>query len=758
MIITILLTRHQSLWFIDNLPKICNRKKDTAIVSYLLQDGQCDPNSVTRDGRTPLDMTNDSKLIRLLLNHGAKPNSCFPTRLRDNPADAAIKMFVLGNPGVGKSTLVKAMSTKDSGFSRIKQRFTKVTDVEEKTAGIIPYDIHSEVLGRVTMFDFAGHREFYAGHDALLHNSMRGSPSIITLVVDMSEEEGKIRETVQYWLQFISNHSSEEGPNPHLVIIGSHAEKLPAKEKKLKSEFIMSLVNGQGLDNIAFAGHVILDCRYAESSSMSCLLSLLSQSCKSLRSSEEMAIAHHSFLVFLLDKFRAKVAVTFGEAQAALKSNLHSNKHVYLECVKSADPLEMCEKLNERGNILFMKNQECLDNGWIVLDKAVLLSQVNGVIFAPEGFKEHHNLSTDTGVVPVSKLAAVFSNLNSDMITRFLCHLEFCHEVTDPEILCLLQANSATPERYLFFPGLVDLDTPPDVWQPNDQFGYHSGWLLKCSRSEQFFSTLFLQVLLLRLAYSLAFAPSSLDCQILPRSCRVWKCGISWSIRSGVEIIVEVIDQKQVMAVMRCFKSQMKAIVDSIKTRSVIIENVLAVKKSLCPTVQVQEQLLHPECVVQYPPSGTKRNPVSIREIAQTVIESNACVLDESRTLLELDTLLFFEPYADLGEQILQEFFDTVTSQEITNEFVYRIAEKYDIAKCLLKKMDNLIAILELPPSKIHVANPQHPPGDIHKLAQVFKLWRDRMGKEGTRVNLRKKLDQFSIFAGRNPMEVTGWC
>ena len=347
----------------------------------MLQDGQCDPNSVTRDGRTPLDMTNDSKLIRLLLNHGAKPNSCFPTRLRDSPADAAIKMFVLGNPGVGKSTLVKAVSTKGSGFSRIKQRFTKVTDVEEKTAGIIPYDIHSEALGRVTMFDFAGHREFYAGHDALLHNSMRGSPSIIALVVDMSEKEGKIRETVQYWLQFISNHSSEEGPNPHLVIIGSHAEKLPAKEKKLKSELIMSLVNGQGLDNITFAGHVILDCRYAESSSMSRLLSLLSQSCKLLRSSEEMAIAHHSFLVFLLDKFRDKVAVTFGEAQAALESNFHSDKHVYLECVKSSNPLEMCEKLNERGNILFMKNQECLDNSWIVLNKSVLLSQVNGVNF-----------------------------------------------------------------------------------------------------------------------------------------------------------------------------------------------------------------------------------------------------------------------------------------------------------------------------------------------------------------------------------------
>ena len=44
-----------------------------------------------------------------------------------------------------------------------------------------------------------------------------------------------------------------------------------------------------------------------------------------------------------------------------------------------------------------------------------------------------------------------------------------------------------------------------------------------------------------------------------------------------------------------------------------------------------------------------------------------------------------------------------------------------------------------------------------HGLLQVFHLWRDRMGKEGTQKNFRKKLDQFSVFAGRNPLElITG--
>ena len=41
---------------------------------------------------------------------------------------------------------------------------------------------------------------------------------------------------------------------------------------------------------------------------------------------------------------------------------------------------------------------------------------------------------------------------------------------------------------------------------------------------------------------------------------------------------------------------------------------------------------------------------------------------------------------------------------------------------------------------------------------QVFRLWKEEKGAEGTR-NLHKKLDQFSVFAGRNPLKVaTGIC
>ena len=110
-----------------------------------------DVNCATPDGQTPLDMVNSPKSIRILLMHGATPSfklyeQYYPSYLRKGPANVSIKVFVLGYPGAGKSTLVKSLKTEEEGLSRLKNRFSKVKNVDEKTAGIIPHDINSKLL------------------------------------------------------------------------------------------------------------------------------------------------------------------------------------------------------------------------------------------------------------------------------------------------------------------------------------------------------------------------------------------------------------------------------------------------------------------------------------------------------------------------------------------------------------------------------------------------------------------------------------
>ena len=664
-------------------------------------------------------------------------------------------MFILGNPGAGKSTFVKALSTEGHIFSRIKHQFTKVRDVDEKTAGIIPHDIHSKALGRLTLYDFAGHKEYYAGHDALLHNTMTNSPSIVTLVVDMRDEEGKIRETLQYWFQFINNHSSGGGAKPHLLIIGSHADVIPSSEVRQKSRALESVVNGYKFDNITFAGQIVIDCRYAESSSMTKLRSILSQICQSLRSSEEMAAAHHCFLVFLLHRFRRRLAVTYSNAADELRHRLNDHKHheyIYLESVKSSDPLEMCKKLNERGSILFMENTECPERSWIVLHKSFLLSRVNGVIFAPEGFKEHQkSLSTSTGVVPLSKLAPLFPNINSDMITQFLCHLEFCQEIKELELASLLVAEGqSTPtagERYFFFPGLVHLDTPRDVIESGaSKLDYNSGWVLQCSKPEQFFSSRFLQVLLLRLAFLFALAPtdpSTGDRLALHRKCSVWKNGIYWVNRSGGEAIVEVNNLRQVVVIVRSELEKMELV----RLRSAVIKTVISAKEEFCSKVLVRESLILLEDTAVYPLDPSKVTDVSITEVAATIAEGKKFAINDKNQKVELENLICFEPYAYLGEPLLQQLFskDGIEAQKIMDKLLTDIATKRSRTA---KSMDEYCVIFE---QEIDTCASHE---GARGLLQVFQLWRDRMGKEGTQKNFRKKLDQFSVFAGRNPLEL----
>ena len=386
----------------------------------------------------------------------------------------------------------------------------------------------------------------------------------------------------------------------------------------------------------------------------------------------------------------------------------------------------------------------------IVFDKAVLLSQVSGVIFAPEGFKEHQkSLSTSTGVVPLSKLAPLFPDINSDMITQFLCHLEFCQEIKELKLASLLVAEGqSTPtagERYFFFPGLVHLDTPQDVIESGaSKLDYNSGWVLQCSKPEQFFSSRFLQVLLLRLAFLFALAPtdhSTGDRLALHRKCSVWKDGIYWVNRSGGEAIVEVNNLRQVMVIIR---SELKKM-ELVRLRSAVINTVTSAKEEFCSKVLVRESLILPEDAAVYPLDPSRVTGVSITEVAATIAEGKEFAINDKNKKVELEKLVCFEPYAYLGEPLLQQLFskDVTEAQEITDKLLTDIATKHS-----RKSIDEFCIIFE---REIDACASRE---GARGLLQVFQLWRDRMGKEETQKNFRKKLDQFSIFAGRNPLEL----
>ena len=726
------------------------------VASLLLNHGS-NPNLRKNDGSTPLDLAWSSELIRLLLGKGATPTydnmgKCFPDRLQKPPTDMAIKMFVVGNPDAGKSTLVKSIEKEAEGLgSRLVSQLTKVKGVDVKTAGIIPHEIITKSLGRVILYDFAGHKEFYAGHDVLLRNSVGTSPSVVILVINATGAESEVRGTIEYWLEFLNQQHYDGKSKPHLLVIGSHCDLISSSDVASRQGLIRLLLKAHNLEHFVCTDPVMLDCRYAGRSAMTELRKNLSQVCQQSRSTEKLEFTSHSLLVFLLDKFRKVAAITVVTAKQAINETI--TQEVHWTFLKSLDLLSCCKELNKQGSILFMTNRDHPQRSWIILDKAILLFQVNGKLFAPEDFKEHQKIANSTGVVPLSKLAAVFPDLNQEMISQFLCHLEFCQEVTDSSVLSLLQSedtSSKENERYFFFPSLVQVDTPDDLWQHSSGFDYYTGWILECLKAGQFLTPRFSQVLLLRLAFQFVLISSfaSATSLTIQRKCSVWKNGISWANQSGGETIVEIVDQKKVVVLTRGKNLVKQPKLESVYLRSQIIRTVLSTKNELCPKVDMKESVIHPKDAAEYPINVTQAKCVSIKDVAQTVKEGKELVVLDNRETLSLKELLRFEPYANMKEQLLRELYEDPSQHhhKVSDDMNIRIAE------CVYENIDDYIAILE--PSPLELATCATMPGDIHKLAHILHLWKEKMGPDGTRCHLHRLLDQHSIFAGRSLLDV----
>ena len=497
----------------------------------------------------------------------------------------------------------------------------------------------------------------------------------------------------------------------------------------------------------------------------------LQKHCEVLLLAKEVDFVSHCLLVFVVQKFQS-AAVTVAEVFAEISTTQQPSKIDIKHLDNPNDLLPrtveeiaaVCDKLNARDHILFLKNSNALEKSWIILNQTVLLSEVSGTIFAPEGFREHCKLASSTGVVPLSKITAKFPKHNSEMLVGFLTHLEYCHEIADDEITQLIDktkqtttseteaANSTERERYLFFPGLVALDAPAKAWEPQPQFLQHCGWILQCSQPEQFFTPRFFLVLLLRLAFSFALAPQvmeeSSDHPAIERKCIVWTNGILWANNHGVDTLVELRDQSKTLVM--AIRSQGNA-TKCLQLHSQVIRKVLAALGEFCPKVVTTESFIDSSQLTQYPLKPTSELTLfPLSAVAKSVVAGESHVVSMSVKSLSLESLLLFEPYANLGEPILRKLFASDTqNQKVKQGLLMDISSRFLVH--VPNRRKHILKIFPMDPLRLAdqmgeagVRSPEY------EIVRVLLHWRD--GCEGTHQCLREKLDQFSAFAGRNPL------
>ena len=735
---------------------IACKRNDIRAVRLLLSNVKCDTTVLDKYGKSAVEYTHDYDILRELFRHGANPSPLYHRYVlnRRKIPSSFVKVFVLGDSGVGKTTLVESLQREYLALRRAIFKYQRISEVELKTAGIVPTDFKSKEYGQVTLFDFAGQKQYFGTHEAFLNSAFGTCPPIFVLVIDVSANQA-LDKKLLYWSTFLKSTCSHLSVKPHIIIICSHVDVLNDANKDPLARFsvIEQVMTSCAFSWCHFAGIVGMDCRLPNSSDMLILRQIMKRSCDTLRIKSRMDFNCHCFFVYLLDKFRESLAITIDMVQAAIQTEPEASKsgesHLSFIPDTVSRLCQICDKLDDHGHIIFIKDSTQLEMSWIIIDKVSLFNKVTGAIFAPEGFKENFNLSTSTGVVPFSKMKGkFFPEYDIEMLMSFLSHMEFCNEVTDRKLLKLLtegQSISAT-DRYFFFPLLVTVDAPSDVWSSDTQCEFRFGWCLKC-RDADFFTPRFLQVLILRLAFIYALASDtqhsgtdSLPLPVIHRKCQVWKNGIFWGTKEGIECLVSIDEDNKMLLLLMKSPTINQA---CLKYRSTLLTKIMCIKEDVMCGLKAVKYVIDS----QYPLPPV--NAISLDEINEVIIECDEAVVTSTGKIFTVDHLLVFEPYAKLGKEILKQLFCSQNRNlKISDEFLLRLASQWVERKMMIMKVFNPDPILLS--GKIREMNI---PGPASEILCTLQLWRDIDGdNEGTYKCLREKLDQFSICCGINPL------
>ena len=496
---------------------------------------------------------------------------------------------------------------------------------------------------------------------------------------------------------------------------------------------------------------------------------MIRNSCTDLRetqSAEQEEILYpHFFRTFVSTRLSSEVAFSVGQLCAYIRAEQ--------DALLPTEPnllSPLLSSLSDGGHLLYLPNKEDFEAGWVITDKQALLSEINGTVFAPEYFKEHHDIATSTGVVPKSKIAGVFAGkYNVDMILCVLTLFEFCQKIKDSFTLSLVASNAVAMttsdeslESYYFFPALVRMEHPPEIWQSSGPGQYQCGWFLQCSKEGQYLTPRFLHMLLLRLAFSFALAPDSTQqdeaSPVLKRRCAIWKNGIQWLGQDGVETIVEVSEQnKMVVLLMSCPQGEEVACV---RLRSSLISKVLDIKKELCLGISTTELLIDPSNLSSYPLLNSSE--LTLYRVADQIVKAirdcEPFAVDiTGKRRMKLVKALHFEPYLGLDRKVLDHLFCKYCAKgEVSGSFLHDLAGNFcpDLEERV--PIATLLKVFNVPSSYIQNIYEQFPDEKDNHVMRCFRLliaWKDNFDTGGgTYQSLRTTLDKYSIFSGRDPL------
>ena len=607
------------------------------VIEYFLSTGNCDPLAKDNEGRTPLQLAKgreyDSNTVIAIFKK-------FGDIKISHPIDSYVNVLLVGNPGAGKSTLSHVIN--DTAIGSIAfGSFRNVGGVVPCTAGIIPYKLQHRTLGNIILHDFAGHSEYYSSHSAVIENLLQGSGGVFLIVVNILEKEAV--KQLHQWVTVVRNEAQKALNECLVIVIVSHVDEISNPVERRRKEEIEEIIVRERCDS------VLLDCRKLGGSGVNSFFKKSSSACESIRSTRRNKSSLYDHEMYRLLVERKENILTLSDIMSAGKDN---NDYVIPD--KRKDVLDALYSLHSIGLISVLKSE---DKVWVVVNKGILLTEVDGILFAPKTFKEHVDIASNTGIVSVSGLTQLFPEYDPDMLICFLKNMELCQEL-DPSFIRMTNliggdgeetgdSSSETQrrgERLLFFPCILSTNRPKKMTSEVYQFG----WCLQCTREHDFFPSRYFHVLSLHLAFKFSLSKGNKElAEKLNRKCKFWSNGLHWFDGYGVRALVEIVDESQcVLVMMSCEKGYSD---NMVSLRRKVIREVMSVYKNSCPSLKVKELVIDPKELAYPVNTLSERTVYDVCDLLSAIKEGRPFLVSD-KGHKELKEILPDESLSDISK------------------------------------------------------------------------------------------------------------
>ena len=500
-------------------------------------------------------------------------------KLSHTSVTSLTKVLALGDPGCGKFSLIKALSSVD----RLLGWIVPVQYEKSSLSGSTQYDIEREEFGKINIFRFTGDSHYSIVHEYILHQF---HCPLILLIVNIALPLKDIKRSMAYWKDLLYHSFSLNRKKVNVIVVASHADKDQAKANidEVRSSLHQIFPFGRNLSGVSYYDYVLCNCRFSKSTEMKTLCQLIAtvkkESCLPMSDPDHrLPLLGTSLLAYLRYLSKTQVCVTLLNLQKnILDLQEPDGKLTLLSRGKKLH--EVCMYLKASGHLLYF------EHGSDHLRNTVVLSDQGLVEFLYAILQDVQTaLSNEMGILEETKVNEVFERNFPNFVPgkglAIKCLFIF-------ELSCMIHRDQLLANfesvplcsSYYFFPELVrpSATRPSDSKLWNDEFSKLFTWCLQC-KAERKFTSRFIRSL-----FCEVISDAGSQAQVI-----IWKNGILLDC-DKTRFLVEMTDsnKKLSLVMQHCQQYQIWLV----QKRSKLIALIKSLIHRICPNLDLQEYLV----------------------------------------------------------------------------------------------------------------------------------------------------------------------